>query len=377
MVLMFSMADAVHKASIVCCFMTPEYEDSQNDKKELEYAQQLGKRIIPCMVSNRKVWKPSPGKWLHLITNSILAIDFSGTSETSIRAQTNDLINRIKEQPSAPSAPPPSNLFEPIRSKYLKDNQIRLIVNEERSFSIEQSYINLAIVENREQKDKEKKLEQESHGKKEAILGTFEEIYEVMTSIDVANIFEKCKDRIKKVLILGRAGIGKSIFCQYVTCRWAKGEIWAEYDLVVLIHLRKLTSIRYPSGKTYSPADLVEKEYFPIDDLSNEDKKYFKVQCDKDKVLWILDGYDEFAQNIPEHLKDLFDHVRNTQHHILTSRPFAISLPYDIKMEIVGFTDENIAKYVSQFFNQISNEITNASLEREKLLRFFKIPSYY
>ena len=368
---MLSMAEAVHKASIVCCFMTPEYEKSPNCKLELESAQNQGKRIITCLLSDRKVWKPTVGKWLHFITNSIIAIDFTGTSEASIRSKITELINKIREQHSASSASPPNNTFEPIRSKYLNENQIERIVSGSR-FPIEQSYINLSIVENKEQKDKEKKLEQESHGKKEVILGTFEEIYGIKTSIDAEIMFEKCKDRIKKVLILGRAGIGKSTFCQYVTYRWAKGEIWPEYDLVVLIHLRKLTNDRYPPRNKYLPADLVEKEYFPCDDLSTEDKKYFKEQCNKDKVLWILDGYDEFAQNIPEQLKDVFDHLRNTQHHILTSRPYAISLPYDIKMEIVGFTDDNIPKYVGQFFDQISTEMTNASLESEKLLRFLR-----
>ena len=368
---MLSMAEAVHNASIVCCFMTQEYEDSPNCKLELECAQNQRKRIIPCMVSGRKVWKPSPGKWLHLITSAIIAIDFSDTSEASIRAKTNALISLIRGQPAAPDKPP-TDPFEPIRSKYLKENQIKRIINEERSFPIEESYINLAIVENKEQKEKEQKLAEDTQGKKEAILGTFEEIYGIKTTIDAAHMFEKCKESIRKVLILGRAGIGKSTFCQYVTYRWAKGEIWPEYDLVVLLHLRKLTNDRYPPKKKYLAADLVEKEYFPFDDLSNEDKKYFKEQCNKGKVLWIMDGYDEFAQNIPEHLKDVFDDVCNKQHHVLTSRPYAISLPYDIKMEIVGFTDDNIAKYVGQFFGQISTEMRNASLEGEKLLHFLR-----
>ncbi|CAF4005351.1 unnamed protein product, partial [Rotaria sp. Silwood1] len=147
----------------------------------------------------------------------------------------------------------------------------------------------------------------------------------------------------KKVLVLGRAGIGKSTFCQYVTYRWAKDQLWPQYELVVLIHLRKLTDTRYPPGKEYSPFDIVKKEYSPYDDLSKEEKQHFNEQCKKSKVLWILDGYDEFAQNIPAQLRDIFDHIRSTQHHILTSRPYAVALPYDVKMEIVGFTDDNIA----------------------------------
>ncbi|CAM4785887.1 unnamed protein product [Rotaria magnacalcarata] len=260
------------------------------------------------------------------------------------------------------------------------------MVNEEKSFPIEQSYINLAIVETKEQHEKEKKLKEQDQKAKEPekqqgfslekqhgeILSTYEEIYGVKTSIDVENIFQQCKDQTKKVFILGRAGIGKSTFCQYVTYRWAKGELWSEYKLVILIRLRRLTDSRYPPGKRYSVNHLLENEYFPCDELSHEQIKHFKELCNKGQVLWILDGYDEFAQNIPEQLKDVFDHVRETQHHILTSRPYAIESSYDVKLEITGFTNDNIVKYVQQFFDQITKEINNDSSEIQKLLRLLK-----
>ncbi|CAF3728235.1 unnamed protein product [Rotaria sp. Silwood1] len=148
--------------------------------------------------------------------------------------------------------------------------------------------------------------------------------------------------------------------------------MWQQYQLVILIHLRNLTKTRYPPSHSYSPVDLVKKEYFPYDELSNEDRRRFKGYYDKGQVLWILDGYDELVQDIPEQLKDIFDHVRNTQHHIMTSRPFAIALPYDIKLEITGFTNDNIQKYVEQFFDQIKDEIDNSSLQALKLLSFLQ-----
>ncbi|CAF3665353.1 unnamed protein product [Rotaria socialis] len=383
------MAQAVSDASIVCCFMTPEYENSKNCKLELEHAQTMGKSIIPCMVSNRREWKPSPSKWLGFITSSTLALDFSDTSEESIIRKTRELIKKIRSPSSVPtleSTASPEKLIERIKETYLTRNRINRIVNEEIFFPIEQSYINLAIVETKEQHEKEKKLQQKSQQMQEeeneqdqtrkqhndGILSTYEEIYGVKTSIDVKKIIQKCKDQIKKVLVLGRAGIGKSTFCQYVTYQWAKGEIWSEYHLVVLILLRKLTNNRYPPVKSYSPVDIVEKEYFPFGDLSNEDRQLFKEQYNKGQVLWILDGYDEFTQNIPEQLKDVFDHIRTTQHHILTSRPYCIALAYDVKMEITGFTNENIAKYVEHFFDQNKDEIVDISLKSQKLLRLLE-----
>jgi len=210
------MAKAVNDASVVCCFMTPEYENSPNCELELEHAQKLRKRIIPCMVSNRKAWKPDPSKWLDFITGSILAIDFSDSSEENIRTKASELIDRIKNQSSAPKQNP-NKLIELIKRQYLEKNQIKRIVNEGKSLSIEQSYVNLAMVDTREQQGKEKKLgqkdeenkpeqqEQEDYRREQhnhKILDTFEEIYGTKTSIDVDKIFEKCKELTKKVLVL-------------------------------------------------------------------------------------------------------------------------------------------------------------------------------
>ena len=265
-----------------------------------------------------------------------------------------------------------------IRKEYMENDSIPRLVNSEEKFPIEQSYVNLAMLETKEQQEKEKKLEQAEREKKQGhinknILGTFEQIYDTKTSINVEDIFEACKDKKKKqVLVLGRAGIGKSTFCQYVTYRWAKGEIWQEYQLVVLLRLRSLTENRYPLHYDYSLFDLVKKEYFPCEDLSEEDKRHFQDQCKKGHVLWILDGYDEFAQSIPEQLKDVFKNLREKQHHILTSRPYAVAFAYHVKMEITGFTDQNIVKYVTQFFHEIRDDSKDASFEDEKLLNFLK-----
>jgi len=88
-------------------------------------------------------------------------------------------------------------------------------------------------------------------------------------------------------------------------------------------------------------------------------------------ILWILDGYDEIVQNVPSHLEYLFEQLLKTPHHILTSRPYLNTLSYDVKMEITGFTDDNIKKYVQQFFDQMKDEL-DVSINSQKLLNFLK-----
>ncbi len=245
-------------------------------------------------------------------------------------------------------------------------------MNPAKSFPIKQSYINLAIVTAKEQHEKEKQLH--NVHQPDTIMSTFEEIYGMKTAIDINDIFKTCKNKKKQVLVFGRAGIGKSTFCRYVAYQWATGAYWSEYELLILIPLRHLTTDRYPPlppGKSYSLVDLVKREVLSLN-LSEKEDKLLIAQFDAKKTLWILDGYDEIVQNVPAHLKCLFEQLLKTPHHILTSRPYLNTLSYDVQMEITGFTDENIEEYVQQFFNQMKDELDNTIDKNQTLLKYLQ-----
>jgi hypothetical protein len=245
-------------------------------------------------------------------------------------------------------------------------------MNPAKSFPIEQSYVNLAIVKAKDQHNKENQLRDAQHSA--VIMGTFEEIYGSKIAIDVKSIFDTCKKQEKQVLVFGRAGIGKSTFCRYIAYQWAKGSYWSHYELLALIPLRRLTADRYPPNKTYSLVDLIKEEVFQYD-LSEKDERLLQKQFDANKTLWILDGYDEIVQNVPPHLKYLFEQLLQTPNHIITSRPYMNTLSYDVQMEVTGFTDENIMKYVEQFFDQMKNELDDATIKSQRLLHFLRINS--
>ncbi|CAF0987406.1 unnamed protein product [Adineta steineri] len=248
-------------------------------------------------------------------------------------------------------------------------------MNPAKSFPIDQSYINLAIVETKDQQEKEKKLRDSQHNG--AIMEAFENIHGTKTSVDIKDIFKTCKGQTRNVLVFGRAGIGKSTFCQYVAYQWATGMIWQEYELIALIPLRSLTADRYPllpAGTSYSLIDVLRKECFSFDQyLSEKDETQLKEQFHSSRILWLLDGYDEIVQNVPAHLRSLLnDQLLKTPHHIITSRPYMNTLSHPVQLEITGFTDDNIFKYVEQFFEEIANEAQNSSAEGEKILSFLK-----
>ncbi|CAF1640684.1 unnamed protein product [Adineta ricciae] len=369
-----SLANGVENAAAVFCFLTPDYERSPVCKLELQYAHKRRKLIIPCLFDDKKFWDDS--SWLMTVVGSLHCYNIKKIQNKD-KMHLQKLINNLYKKHSSSkhvsteSVGPPNYLFELIKYKYLCDNKIERFMNPSKAFPIEQSYINLAIVETKETHEKEKKLDNTQSI--DAVMGAFEQIYGSKSPIDVKDIFTKCKDQNRNILVFGRAGIGKSTFCRYVAHQWAAGSIWSEYELVVLIPLRSLVETNYPKGKDYSLIDILINQYFSDPFWSDEQKnklvEKLVEQIRRSKILWLLDGYDEIAQDPPRHLQILLEQLLKTPHHIITSRPYMNTLSYSVKMEITGFTDKNISNYIKLFFNQLEN----SSHEDQNLLNFLKL----
>ncbi len=68
------------------------------------------------------------------------------------------------------------------------------------------------------------------------ILQQYEDIHRPKQPIDLTNLFEPREkaDQIiepKRLLVLGRAGIGKTTLCRRLAYQWATGELWRDrYD---------------------------------------------------------------------------------------------------------------------------------------------------
>ena len=342
---------------------------------ELKYASKRRKQIIPLVLDNESFMNRVA--WLEPILGKLLRIDLRDTSESKFRLKTRELLHRINDhatisqQAQLHSIGPPTYLWELIKYEYMRNSSIERFINPAKSFPIEQSYINLAIVKSKEHQDQEKELRTAVN--RDAIIDTYEDIYGSKTSIEIKDIFESCRDSKRQVLVFGRAGIGKSTFCRYIAHQWATGKILREYDLVALIPLRSLTNDRYPRLDTpYSPIDIVIAQCLQDFNLSGKDKELFEQQFSNVRILWLLDGYDERVQNGPSHLNDLFRKLLKTTDHIITSRPYQNTLSLQVQMEITGFTDQNIHNYAGQFFDEVHNGPRQGSTDTDNLIRFLQ-----
>lgn len=281
-----------------------------------------------------------------------------------------------------------------LKSNYRKHNKLKRFLTGEECALIN-NYINLGIVRQPEIKTKE--LPKESLTKEKPIPGSketdeskhkgkdirheqllsYESLYEINESIALKELFDGGKESAtgenkiaSKVVVYGRAGIGKTTMCKYIVSRWQNGSLWQnKFEAIFWLPLREL--IAYPEESFPTLFKIIQDKCIARGSIGEETIETF-IQKNSSKVLFILDGYDEIAQMIEskECLKTLLAQVlKNKEWNVLvTSRPAQIErigeqeIKFDRQLENIGFTNENIESYVKRF----------ASDKSEGLIKFLK-----
>ena len=165
---------------------------------------------------------------------------------------------------------------------------------------------------------------------------------------------EEGKKPVRKLIVEGNAGIGKTTLCTMLTEEWANGEILTQFDCVLLLPLRE----RSVSTATTLP------QLFKL--LHSSERIRTSViekmeEREGEGVLIIADGWDEldsenrsdnsFLHNL------LFGSILPFVSVLLTSRPAASAplhnLPtVDRLVEVVGFSVENVKQYIKSEFEK-------------------------
>lgn len=229
------------------------------------------------------------------------------------------------------------NRFTPniLKDKYLnKFNEIKLLINST-SKPIENIYVNLAIIQDKKEEKENNKLIS-----RDAFLSSYEEIHKPKEPIEIKDLI----DTSKKSLIYGKAGIGKTTLCKYIAYKWAKDELYQEFEYVVYIPLRE--------WKTGGIKGAIQDYYY------SRDSDKLIIDIASSKMLFLFDGYDELDSDRKKLLRDEIDKYVLT-HYIITTRPYGYQkndFKIDEQFETIGFTDENVDSYIDNFFDEDNKE---------------------
>ncbi|MCE3237202.1 MAG: hypothetical protein K0R24_183 [Gammaproteobacteria bacterium] len=285
-----------------------------------------------------------------------------------------------------------NDLLMIVKTKLLwhyKDNSFIERVSDKCKIHIYQQFVNLAIVQESEMREKESRLEnKKTKVAINCLPSSFEELRQPKEPINLADLYGqntlyKPNGQVQtQHLLLGSAGMGKTTSCQHILAQWAKGELWnTQFNWIFWIPLRLFR--RYTDGDKPKLWEALYEISWKALGLAREDSEFFwkllQKEVAENKVLWLLDGYDEIDNvSIDEAIQPLLDELLKMPYHILTSRPYGISkLAYISRLELIGFTENAITKYINQYFDDSIDAAAMLSLLKKdiRLRSLMSIPA--
>ena len=169
------------------------------------------------------------------------------------------------------------------------------------------------------------------------------------------------------ILVEGVGGMGKTSLAYQYAQKWAKGKL-STFDAVALVRLRDLNE------HDVHEVDHILPHFLFLATGNSISKEMARCLVDKQKILLILDGWDESPARIckPSFLKDLLKLVSSQTRILITSRPdFSLDLHgLANRVEILGFTKGDIHEY---FENALKSHLPNSEVKSacEKLNSHF------
>ena len=165
---------------------------------------------------------------------------------------------------------------------------------------------------------------------------------------------EEGKKPVRKLIVEGNAGIGKTTLCTMLTEEWANGKILEQFDCVLLLPLRE----RLVSTATTLPQlfKLLHSSESVVTAVMEE-----LEEREGEGVLIIADGWDELDQKNQSNdsflYRLLFGDLLPFASSLLTSRPSASAPLHDLPtvdrlVEVVGFNEENVKQYIKSEFEK-------------------------
>ena len=164
----------------------------------------------------------------------------------------------------------------------------------------------------------------------------------------------------KRVLIEGVPGSGKSTLVQRMCHDWSVGRFAQEYKVVIQVTLRNL-----PKDQKLTLEDLIFTSVGDADIVQEVTK--FIIKHHGQEVLFIFDGFDELPEELREKspVRDIVaGHLAPQSSFIVTTRPISAESLYhkvDRRVEISGFGDEEVEKFVTEYYAS-SNPSTGEKL---------------
>ena len=206
----------------------------------------------------------------------------------------------------------------------------------------------------------------------------------------------------KRILLTGKAGIGKTLFCQKLVRDWADDKLFISQSQFKFVYLLTFRQLNLLQNGLLSLQDLLNCSTV-LDDSSNIDDSLFEyIVSHPEEVLIIIDGYDEYSQQdyVSSELEEQYQNTAQEKMPVaalctklikgkllrdsvvmITSRPEESDkmggISFDRYVEIAGFSPEQVQEFIKKYFrenNTMKNAVLDHVMKNENLVSFAHIP---
>ena len=206
----------------------------------------------------------------------------------------------------------------------------------------------------------------------------------------------------KRILLTGKAGIGKTLFCQKLVRDWADDKLCHSQFHFKFVYLLTFRQLNLLENDQLSLQELLNCSTV-LDDSSNIDDSLFEyIVNHPEEVLIITDGYDEYSQQyyITGESEKRYQNTAKEKMPVaalctklikrkllrdsvvmITSRPDESDkmggIPFDRYVEIAGFSPQQVQEFIEKYFRQsdtIKNVVLDHVMKNEDLVSFAHIP---
>lgn len=185
-------------------------------------------------------------------------------------------------------------------------------------------------------------------------------------SITLEALFGAKKDKsVKRILLLGEAGVSKSALCKKIVHSWAEKKLYSKnFEAIFYLPVEKLNTLT--NGEKNSPVEFLAKATFrhSLQEKGSVKDLQSLLHTDAKRLLFIIDGYDQASEELlkilPPILKiDRFHFIVTSRHTFLDPEDFS---HFDRRISCLGFTTEQMFEYCTWLLESVK-DIEKDSIE--------------